>query len=83
MSPFRSRMDPTSRTGPSKVVLEEADMAYVGPAVMGSAAAMDTDVAKRLMRSAGLPIVPFLVVTTAQPVEYYEVTSALGRPSCS
>jgi D-alanine-D-alanine ligase len=44
---------------------------------------MDKDVAKRLMRSAGLPIVPFLAVTTAQPVEYDEATSALGRPSCS
>ncbi len=46
------------RTAPVQGALELSDVAYVGSRVMGSAAAMDKDVAKRLMREAGLPIVP-------------------------
>ena len=38
-------------------LLELADIPYVGPGVLGSAAGMDKDVMKRLFRDAGLPIV--------------------------
>jgi D-alanine-D-alanine ligase len=46
-------------------MLELADVAYVGAGVLGSAIGMDKDVAKRLLRDAGIPIVDFRVVTTA------------------
>ena len=36
---------------------------YVGSSVLGSAIGMDKDVMKRLLRDAGIPIVPFKVVT--------------------
>ena len=39
-------------------LLELADVAYVGAGVLGSAVGMDKDVAKRLLRDAGIPIVP-------------------------
>jgi D-alanine-D-alanine ligase len=46
-------------------MLELAGVAYVGAGVLGSAIGMDKDVAKRLLRDAGLPIVDFQVVTAA------------------
>ena len=40
-------------------LLELAGVAYVGAGVLGSAVGMDKDVAKRLLRDAGIPIVDF------------------------
>ena len=45
--------------------LELAGVAYVGSGVLGSAIGMDKDVAKRLLRDAGIPIVDFALVTAA------------------
>src|SRR5256885_3522704 len=42
-------------------LLELADIPYVGPGVLASAAAMDKEVAKRLCREAGLPVVDYIV----------------------
>jgi D-alanine-D-alanine ligase len=47
-------------------LLEMADVPYVGSGVLGSAAGMDKDVAKRLLRSAGLPVVDWFVVRAHQ-----------------
>jgi D-alanine-D-alanine ligase len=46
-------------------LLELGDVAYVGSGVLGSAIGMDKDVAKRLLRGAGIPIVDYEVVTAA------------------
>ena len=43
-------------------LLELAGVAYVGAGVLGSAVGMDKDVAKRLLRDAGIPIVHFALV---------------------
>ncbi len=43
-------------------LLELAGIPYVGAGVLGSSAAMDKDVMKRLFREAGLPVVSWLVV---------------------
>jgi D-alanine-D-alanine ligase len=40
-------------------LFELANLPYVGAGVLGSAVGMDKDVMKRLMRDAGLPIVPY------------------------
>lgn len=42
-------------------LLELADLPYVGPGVLGSAAAMDKEVTKRLLRQAGLPVGEYVV----------------------
>ena len=47
-------------------LLEMADVPYVGSGVLGSAAGMDKDVAKRLLRSVGLPVVDWFVVRSHQ-----------------
>ena len=43
-------------------MLELADVAYVGADVLGSAMAMDKDVAKRLVAAAGVPIAEYVLV---------------------
>lgn len=65
-------------------LLELAGLAYVGAGVLGSAIGMDKDVAKRLLRDAGIPIVDFRVVTAAEhaarPASVAAKAAALGFP---
>jgi D-alanine-D-alanine ligase len=69
---------PNGEDGTVQGVLELSNVAYVGSGVMGSAAAMDKDVAKRLMRDAGLPIVPFVSMSAALPITYADAASRIG-----
>ncbi|HVZ86403.1 MAG TPA: D-alanine--D-alanine ligase family protein [Polyangia bacterium] len=46
-------------------LLELGDVAYVGAGVLGSAVGMDKEVAKRLLRDAGIPVVDFVVVAAS------------------
>jgi len=43
-------------------LLELANIPYVGSGVLGSALGMDKEVAKRVLRDAGVPVVPFITV---------------------
>jgi len=45
--------------GTIQVLLELADVPYVGAGVLASSAGMDKDVMKRLFRDAGLPVLPW------------------------
>jgi D-alanine-D-alanine ligase len=47
-------------------LFELADLAYVGSGVLGSAAAMDKVVMKKLFTAAGLPQTPYLALTRAE-----------------
>ncbi|MFN7544784.1 MAG: D-alanine--D-alanine ligase family protein [Acidobacteriota bacterium] len=47
--------------GTMQGLFELADLAYVGPGVLGSAVAMDKELTKRVLRDAEVPIVDFLV----------------------
>ena len=71
---------PNGEDGTVQGALALADVPYVGSAVTGSAAAMDKDVAKRLMRDAGLPLVPFITMTGGLRIEYSAAVAALGTP---
>ena len=51
---------PLCEDGTIQGLLELADVPYVGCGVLASAVAMDKEVAKRLGRDAGLPIVPYV-----------------------
>jgi D-alanine-D-alanine ligase len=46
-------------------LLELADVAYVGAGPLGSGIGMDKDVTKRLLAQAGIPVVPWRLVTAA------------------
>jgi len=51
---------PLCEDGSVQGLLELADVPYVGSRVLGSAICMDKDVAKRLVRAEGIPVVPYL-----------------------
>ncbi|OFW67339.1 MAG: D-alanine--D-alanine ligase A [Actinobacteria bacterium RBG_16_68_21] len=53
---------PFGEDGTIQGLFEMAGLPYVGAGVLGSAIAMDKDVAKRLFRQAGLPVGKYLVV---------------------
>ncbi len=61
-------------------MLEMASAPYVGSGVLGSAVGMDKDVAKRLLRDAGLPIVDYAVVRAGQRLEPDRIAERLGLP---
>ncbi len=65
-------------------LLEMAGLPYVGSGVLGSSAGMDKDVAKRLLRSEGLPVVDGFVVRAregrAATADADEVERRFGWP---
>jgi D-alanine-D-alanine ligase len=71
---------PFGEDGTVQGVAEIAGVAYVGSGVLGSAAAMDKDVAKRLMRDAGLPIARSLSFVRGDKPLFETVVAELGRP---
>lgn len=53
---------PLCEDGTIQGFLELTNVPYVGSGILASAVAMDKDVAKRLIRDAGLPVVPFIAI---------------------
>jgi len=62
--------------GTLQAVLETLGVPYTGSGPLGSAIAMDKDIAKRLFRAAGIPTAEWRMA----PVGAEEVTQALGWP---
>jgi D-alanine-D-alanine ligase len=71
---------PFGEDGSVQGLAELAGVPYVGANVFASAAAMDKDAAKRLLRDAGLPIVRFHTVTEGDVPSFAELVAELGRP---
>lgn len=71
---------PFGEDGTIQGTAEIAGVPYVGSGVFGSAAAMDKDAAKRLLRDAGLPVARFQAFTAADAPSFEAVTAQLGRP---
>ncbi len=69
---------PHGEDGTVQGALELADVAYVGSGVLGSSASMDKDVAKRLIRDAGLPTSKFIVLRASETPDYAAAVEALG-----
>lgn len=63
-------------------LLKLANIPFVGAGVLGSAIGMDKDVAKRLLRDAGIPIAKFLVAYKWEQdtLNFIEVVQHLGVP---
>ena len=59
-----------------------ANLPFVGSDVLGSAACMDKDVTKRLLRDAGLAVAPFITLTRANRAQFSfaDVEAKLGLP---
>ncbi|MBV9567468.1 MAG: D-alanine--D-alanine ligase [Hyphomicrobiales bacterium] len=71
---------PFGEDGTVQGAAELAGVAYVGSGVLGSAAAMDKDMAKRLMRERGLPVPSFQSFALGEEPSFEEVAAKLGRP---
>jgi D-alanine-D-alanine ligase len=65
--------------GTMQGLFELADLAYVGPGVLGSAVAMDKELTKRVLRDAGVPIVDFLVQRRGE-LNPADIIERLGLP---
>ena len=71
---------PFGEDGSVQGYAEVADVAYVGCGILASAAAMDKDAAKRLMREAGLAVARSLTLRGGEPVSFEDVAAKLGLP---
>jgi D-alanine-D-alanine ligase len=60
-------------------LLQTLGLPFVGAGVLASAACMDKDVTKRLLRDAGLPIVPFRLIRRGESLSYADAAEALGE----
>ncbi|WP_445503943.1 D-alanine--D-alanine ligase family protein [Microvirga sp. G4-2] len=69
---------PNGEDGTVQGLLQLANVPYVGSGVMGSAAGMDKDIAKRLLRDSGIPVVPFLTLTKRNRSDYRAAVDVLG-----
>ncbi|WP_046156848.1 D-alanine--D-alanine ligase [Chromobacterium vaccinii] len=63
-------------------LLRMANIPFVGAGVLGSAICMDKDVAKRLLRDAGLQVAPFVTLTRAKAAQadLAAIVEQLGLP---
>ncbi|MBA8877179.1 D-alanine--D-alanine ligase family protein [Phyllobacterium myrsinacearum] len=59
---------------------EVADVAYVGCGVLGSATAMDKDIAKRLLKEAGLSVARGVTIQFGETARFNDIVSNLGTP---
>ncbi len=73
---------PYGEDGTMQGLFRQLNWAFVGPDVLGSAAAMDKDVAKRLLNEAGIPNSPFRTFRNyeREQINYQEITRELQLP---
>lgn len=75
---------PYGEDGTMQGLLDTLDVPYVGVGVLAAALCMDKDVCKRVLRDAGIDVVPYVLVTArdwnADPDAVRRAADALGRP---
>jgi len=73
---------PYGEDGTVQGLLKMADIPFVGAGVLGSALGMDKEVAKRLMREAGLPSAKFEALRRHQlkNISFEEIVNRIGLP---
>ncbi len=59
---------------------EVADVAYVGCGILGSVAALDKDIAKRLLAEAGLAVAPSITLRRGGEASFEAIAAKLGMP---
>jgi len=70
---------PYGEDGSVQGFLKVAGIPFVGAGVLGSAVGMDKDVAKRLLRDAGIPVPKFLTHRIWDKISYREIIRKLGK----
>ena len=61
-------------------LLRMANLPFVGSGVLGSAVSVDKDVAKRLLRDAGLEVAPFVTLRRHDTPDFASISARLGLP---
>ncbi len=61
-------------------LLRILDLPFVGPDILGSAVGMDKDVAKRLLRDAGIFVADFLTLSRGEAYSVSKIWKRLGKP---
>lgn len=56
------------------------NLAYVGCGVLASALGMDKEVMKRVLKQAGIPVAPWVLLTPENKMSFEEVSKTLGAP---
>lgn len=77
---FPALHGPFGEDGSVQGYAEVADVAYVGCGVLASAAAMDKDVTKRLLREAGVAVARAVTLRRGEAVSFDAVAAELGAP---
>jgi D-alanine-D-alanine ligase len=77
---FPITQGPNGEDGTLQGLLCQMDLPFVGPSVLGSAMAMDKDICKRIVQSAGIKTAPWLVVYKHErkKINYKEISEILG-----
>ncbi|MGO4438683.1 D-alanine--D-alanine ligase family protein [Rhizobium sp. RAF56] len=71
---------PFGEDGSVQGYAEVADIPNVGCGIMASAAAMDKDIAKRLLRQAGISVAPSVTVEKEDKIDASAILQTLGSP---
>ena len=71
---------PFGEDGSMQGLLRLASVPFVGPSVLGSAVGMDKDIAKRLLRDAGIPIGKFITIKLGEKINFSKIKKELGLP---
>ena len=73
---------PLGEDGTVQGLLRILDLPFVGPDVLGSSAAMDKDMTKRILREAGINVAPGLVCHAHEraSLDYGKITQEFGTP---
>ncbi|MDR2490532.1 MAG: D-alanine--D-alanine ligase [Spirochaetaceae bacterium] len=72
---------PLGEDGTVQGLLKLAGIPYVGCGVLASAAGMDKDICKRLLRDSGIPVAPWITRTAHEKrLSFAEAVRALGLP---
>lgn len=70
---------PNGEDGTIQGLLKLLGLPYIGPDLLSSAAAMDKDVTKRLLRDADIKVAKWMLLTQGSPIpDYAEVKNELG-----
>lgn len=76
---FPALHGPMGEDGTVQGLLQLAHVPFVGSGVLGSAVGMDKDVAKRLLRDAGIPIARFITLRPGERLSYAHAAKKLGK----
>lgn len=71
---------PNGEDGAIQGLLKILGIPFIGPGILGSAIAMDKDIAKRLLKDAGLFVAKWELLLKGDPIpEYHEISAKLGE----